>query len=281
VNVSVGTSGYSYKAWLGSFYPKNLSPKEMLRFYASRLRTVEINNTFYRLPKESVLLSWAQQVPDGFRFVLKAPQKITHVKRLKDTGAEVEYLFRAAAALGPKLGAILFQLPPNLHKDLSRLQSFLSLMPHDRRIALEFRHSHGSMTESSLAYAREIARSVWPRRTRANLLNSFPPRRGATFASGDRNAVARIYCNGRNKFCRNPGIMPTYSSSMKMKRSVPSWQRNSLSFSRQSRRNSLRAPIIEPTVTSEDSSVLSQKFATSFASQSAQKSSFPSFPERG
>jgi uncharacterized protein YecE (DUF72 family) len=136
----VGTSGYSYKAWLGKFYPERLAAKEMLRFYASRLPAVEINNTFYRSPKESMLQSWAEQVPAGFRFVLKAPQRITHVKRLKDTAAEVEYLFRAGTALGSNKGAILFQLPPHLRKDLERLQNFLSMLPNDRAVAFEFRH---------------------------------------------------------------------------------------------------------------------------------------------
>ena len=136
----VGTSGYSYKPWLGNFYPEGLAAKEMLRFYASRLPAVEINNTFYRLPKESVLQSWAEQVPGDFRFVLKAAQKITHVKRLKDCTEEVEYLFRVTALLEAKTGAILFQLPPNLKKDLARLQNFLSLLPKDGAVAFEFRH---------------------------------------------------------------------------------------------------------------------------------------------
>lgn len=141
MKLSVGTSGYSYKEWLGYFYPERLPAKEMLRFYASRLPAVEINNTFYRLPKESILASWGEQVPIEFRFVLKAAQTITHVKRLKDAGAEVEYLFRVAAALGPKLGAFLVQLPPNLRKDLGRLHNFLSLIPANGSVAFEFRHS--------------------------------------------------------------------------------------------------------------------------------------------
>ncbi len=141
MKVWVGTSGYSYKAWLGSFYPEDLSPKAMLRFYSSRLPAVEINNTFYRLPKESVLTSWAEQVPTGFRFVLKATQSITHVKRLKDAESEVGYLFRAAQALGPKLGAVLFQLPPHFRKDIERLGKFLAVLPNDRAAAFEFRHA--------------------------------------------------------------------------------------------------------------------------------------------
>jgi uncharacterized protein YecE (DUF72 family) len=140
VKLWVGTSGYSYKEWLGKFYPERFPAKEMLRFYASRFAAVEINNTFYRLPKETVLQSWAEQVPAEFRFVLKAPRRITHIKRLKDSGSEVEYLFRVATALRSSEGAVLFQLPPNLKKDISRLQMFLSILPRDRKVAFEFRH---------------------------------------------------------------------------------------------------------------------------------------------
>jgi len=140
VKLWVGTSGYSYKPWVGNFYPERLAAKDMLRFYASQLPAVEINNTFYRLPKESVLQSWAEQVPAEFRFVIKASQRITHVKRLKDAASEIEYLFRVAPALGPNLGAMLFQLPPNLRKDTERLKTFLSLLPKDRAASFEFRH---------------------------------------------------------------------------------------------------------------------------------------------
>ena len=124
----------------GKVLPEGLAAKAMLGFYAARLPAVEINNTFYRLPKESVLRSWAEQAPAEFRFVLKAPQRITHVKRLKDAADEVEYLFRVGAVLGSKSGAILFQLPPHLRKDLPRLQQFLAILPADRAVAFEFRH---------------------------------------------------------------------------------------------------------------------------------------------
>jgi uncharacterized protein YecE (DUF72 family) len=140
VRLWVGTSGYSYKEWVGKFYPERFRPKEMLRFYAAQFDAVEINNTFYRLPQHSVLRSWAEQVPPEFRFGLKAPRRITHVKRLKDCGAEIEYLFRVAPALASSEGPVLFQLPPNLKKDVERLQSFLSLLPGDRNVAFEFRH---------------------------------------------------------------------------------------------------------------------------------------------
>jgi uncharacterized protein YecE (DUF72 family) len=136
-----GTSGYSYKEWKGPFYPEKLAADEMLRFYAERFPTVEINNTFYRMPAETMLARWAGEVPDHFAFTLKAPRRITHDKRLADTEAEVAELLRRAAALGPKLGPLLFQLPPFMKKDLAVLGRFLGALPPGRQIALEFRHA--------------------------------------------------------------------------------------------------------------------------------------------
>jgi len=140
MNLYVGTSGYSYKEWKGPFYPEDLSAKEMLRFYGERFRTVEINNTFYRMPKPSVLEAWAADVPAEFRFVLKASQRITHMQRLKDAGDSVAYLLKVAVALQERLGPLLFQLPPFLKKDVPRLREFLALLPREQRAALEFRH---------------------------------------------------------------------------------------------------------------------------------------------
>src|SRR5215472_11398980 len=140
MNLYVGTSGYSYKEWKGTFYPDDLKEKEMLHYYGERFRTVEINNTFYRMPKESVLESWAADVPANFKFVLKASQRITHMQRLKDAGDSVSYLLKVAGTLGERLGPLLFQLPPFLKKDASRLRDFLALLPTERRAALEFRH---------------------------------------------------------------------------------------------------------------------------------------------
>ena len=137
----VGTSGYSYKEWKGSFYPEDLPDKQMLHYYAERFRTVEINNTFYRMPSESVLKNWAKEVSAGFAFVLKAPQRITHKQRLKESEDSVAYLFKVAAALEDRLGTVLFQLPPFLRKDLPRLQGFLKILPACRRVAFEFRHA--------------------------------------------------------------------------------------------------------------------------------------------
>jgi uncharacterized protein YecE (DUF72 family) len=140
MRVLAGTSGFSYKEWKGSFYPEDLPAEDMLRFYASKLPACEINNTFYRMPKPALLSGWSEQVPEDFRFVLKASQRITHFKRLKEAASEVEYFFDVAGTLGGRLGPALFQLPPNLKKDLPRLQEFLALLPPASRSAFEFRH---------------------------------------------------------------------------------------------------------------------------------------------
>ncbi len=140
MRIYAGTSGYSYKEWKGPFYPEKLAAAEMLRFYAQRLDAVEINNTFYRMPKRSVLESWAGQVPEGFRFAIKASRRITHFKRLKDAGEELGFLLGNLEALGDRLGVVLFQLPPNLKKDRPRLEAFLELVPEATPAAFEFRH---------------------------------------------------------------------------------------------------------------------------------------------
>ena len=141
VTTWIGTSGYSYPEWKGNFYPEKFAAKDMLRYYAERFPTVEINNTFYRMPKEDVLLGWAEQVPERFSFVLKASQRITHIQRLKECGDLVRHLLRVADVLGPRLGPLLFQLPPNFKKDLPRLSAFFDDMPAKRRVAFEFRHA--------------------------------------------------------------------------------------------------------------------------------------------
>ncbi|MFQ6023554.1 MAG: DUF72 domain-containing protein [Acidiferrobacterales bacterium] len=140
MRVFAGTSGYSYKEWKGPFYPERLPVAKMLQFYAEQLPAVEINNTFYRLPKANVLESWREQVSDDFRFALKASRRITHDKRLKDTEEHTEYLLRTVQILGRRLGVILFQLPPYLRKDLPRLERFLDLLPERTPAAFEFRH---------------------------------------------------------------------------------------------------------------------------------------------
>jgi uncharacterized protein YecE (DUF72 family) len=137
-----GASGYSYKEWKGNFYPEDIRPEGMLAFYAKRLPTVEINNTFYRMPKTGVLESWAKSTPEGFRFAIKASRRITHMARLKAESAadSVDFLYRNLATLGAKRGPVLFQLPPFLKKDLPRLTDFLRLLPEGHDAAFEFRN---------------------------------------------------------------------------------------------------------------------------------------------
>lgn len=140
MKLHAGTSGFAFKEWKGSFYPSDLKDDAMLGFYASRFPTVEINNTFYRLPKEGVLQSWAAQVPEPFSFAIKASQRITHFARLKpECASAVDFLLKNTSSLEKRLGPILFQLPPNLKKDLDRLRTFLGTLPRDRRFTIEFR----------------------------------------------------------------------------------------------------------------------------------------------
>jgi uncharacterized protein YecE (DUF72 family) len=141
LDLYTGTSGFAYKEWKGSFYPEKFRNDEMLQFYASRFRAVEINNTFYRMPSSEVLARWRDAVPAEFRFVLKASRRITHQKRLKNSADSLRYLLETSATLGDKLGPLLFQLPPNMKADLDRLTDFLALIPRDCRAAFEFRHS--------------------------------------------------------------------------------------------------------------------------------------------
>ena len=142
VRVLTGTSGYSYDEWKGNFYPEKIAPEAMLAWYAGRLSSVEINNTFYQMPRVEVLERWAQATPEAFRFSIKAPKRITHDARLgADAAADsVAYLYKTLAALGAKRGPVLFQLPPFLKKDTARLQEFLHLLPEGHRAAFEFRH---------------------------------------------------------------------------------------------------------------------------------------------
>ncbi|MGH8527497.1 MAG: DUF72 domain-containing protein [Gammaproteobacteria bacterium] len=137
-----GTSGYAFKEWKGSFYPADIKADGMLTHYATRFPTVEINNTFYRMPRENVLQDWASQVPETFTFAIKASQRITHHARLRPESKELlGYLLQNTTVLGSKLGPVLFQLPPNMKKDIDRLRTFLDFLPHGRKFTFEFRHS--------------------------------------------------------------------------------------------------------------------------------------------
>jgi uncharacterized protein YecE (DUF72 family) len=141
--ILVGTSGYNYPEWKGSFYPSDLPAAKMLPYYAGKFQTVEINYTFYRMPTPKLIAGWRAQVPPEFRFTLKAPKRITHDKRLRaaEVAESVSGFMTAAAELGPQLAALLFQLPPNLKKDLGLLNEFLALLPPKTTAAFEFRNA--------------------------------------------------------------------------------------------------------------------------------------------
>ncbi len=140
MQILAGTSGFSYAEWRGRFYPEGLPGDQMLRFYSERLPSVEINNTFYRMPKPEMLATWADGAPANFTFALKATRRITHQQKLADVAGDVAHFFNVAEALGQKLGPVLFQLPPFLKKDVELLRAFLELVPAGKRAALEFRH---------------------------------------------------------------------------------------------------------------------------------------------
>jgi uncharacterized protein YecE (DUF72 family) len=140
VAIWIGTSGYNYPEWKGSFYPSDLPTSRMLPYYAERFPTVEINYTFYRMPNEKILAGWARQTPSPYRLTLKAPRRITHDQRLKGTADLVAGFCRVASTLGDKLGALLFQLPPNLKKDLALFDDFSAELPPKVCAAFEFRH---------------------------------------------------------------------------------------------------------------------------------------------
>ncbi len=155
--VWVGTSGYNYPEWKGSFYPEKIPGSKMLPFYAQSFNTVEINYTFYRVPNARILAGWNQDTPAGFRLTLKAPKRITHIARLADCGELLGYFLRVSATLGPKLGALLFQLPPYFRKDLAVLDAFLAQMPAETCAAFEFRHASWMDAE---VFARLRARNL-------------------------------------------------------------------------------------------------------------------------
>jgi uncharacterized protein YecE (DUF72 family) len=140
MRVHIGTSGYAYPEWKGSFYPQDLPSRGFLGYYSRQFETVEINNTFYRMPSEKNMLAWAAEVPEGFVFALKAPQRITHQKRLKEAGEDLRFFLSTAALLEERRGPSLVQLPPTLKKDLPRLKDFVADIPSTWRAAFEFRH---------------------------------------------------------------------------------------------------------------------------------------------
>jgi len=140
MSLFVGTSGYNYPEWRGSFYPEKFPTSKMLPYYSERFNSVEVNYTFYRVPTAALLDGWANQTPENFVFTLKAPRRITHDSKLRRCEELTQNFCRTARALGPKLGVLLFQLPPTFKRDDAVLNDFLELVPEGTRAAFEFRH---------------------------------------------------------------------------------------------------------------------------------------------
>ena len=145
--IHIGTSGWQYDSWRGRFYPKDLPQSEWLPFFAARFETVEVNNTFYRLPQRETFVRWREKTPPGFVVTVKASRFLTHIKRLKDPEEPVKTFFNRASGLGEKLGPVLFQLPPRFRADLGRLEALLAILPRGVRAALEFRDPSWSTDE--------------------------------------------------------------------------------------------------------------------------------------
>ena len=225
LNVLVGTSGYSYKEWKGAFYPTDLKAALMLRFYAERFATVEINNTFYKMPTPEVLARWAAEVPAGFRFVLKAPRRITHEKRLAGASDTTARLFEVAASLGEKQGPFLFQLPPYSKKDTARLRDFLGLLPAGTRAAFEFRDPTWDDDEVREALRAGAPRCAWRTRTRTREIPAWcPPRASAICACGAPATTTTRFAPGPTASAPSPGTRPSCSSSTRTRPGARRWR---------------------------------------------------------
>ena len=225
MKVLAGTSGFSYKEWVGAFYPEKTAAKAMLAYYATRLPVVEINNTFYRMPNADAIGAWRAQVPESFRFAVKAPRRITHVKRLKDCQRELDFLLPALQALEPCLGSILFQLPPFAKVDVATLSSFVDLLPRGCRAAFEFRNPTWLAPEVyAVLSARNLAlvHSEVDEPLAGDLRG---PRTGHTCACEESSTPRPISPRGSLACGRRRCPKPTSSSSTKIKprgRSSPS-----------------------------------------------------------
>jgi uncharacterized protein YecE (DUF72 family) len=194
----VGTSGYNYPEWKGSFYPADLAAAKMLRYYAERFSTVEINYTFYRMPNEKTVTGWAAQTPEEFTFTLKAPRRITHLSKLRGTADTVRFFCDVAAKLGPKLGVLLFQLAPTFKKDLGVFDDFLATLPSGTRAAFEFRIRHGRPTTCMSACARAISLCASPTPSGARRRSWSPPTT-RTSACATRATPSRTSRAGRRR----------------------------------------------------------------------------------
>ncbi len=190
--VWLGTSGYVYRHWRrGVFYPTGLPAREELRYFASQFKTVELNNPFYRLPTVGMFERWREVTPDQFHFAVKASRYITHIKRLREVGAELALFLERADYLGSKLGPILFQLPPNQQIDTARLGDFLRLLTQNRRWVLEFRHPswhtnevYQLLTDHAVALCIPVGGGLYPDRVTTAPFTYFRMHRGQEAAGG-------------------------------------------------------------------------------------------------
>lgn len=210
--VWIGTSGYVYRHWRrGVFYPNGLPAQEELRYFASQFRTVELNNPFYRLPTAEVFQRWRETTPPGFQFAVKASRYITHIKRLRDVANELALFLERADHLGPKLGPVLFQLPPTQQLDLARLRDFLTLLPRDRRWVLEFRHpswhtrdAYQLLTDQAAALCIPVGGGLYPDRVTTAPFTYFRLHRGQE-PGGGFTEDELISCAAQIRALRNAG----------------------------------------------------------------------------
>jgi uncharacterized protein YecE (DUF72 family) len=229
-----GASGFSYKAWCGSFYPERLAADAMLAWYAERLPTVEINNSFYRMPKREMLEHWAETTPAGFRFAVKASRRITHDGRLKaeQVAEPLAYLYRNLESLGDRRGPVLFQLPPNLKRDLPRLTDFLALLPPDHRAVFGFREPswfddavHDALKNAGAARGRRRApRCAGPRAPPTRRRRWCAPPTGATCACGWSSTARPTLRAGRRTSPPPAGARPSPTSCTSPRRPATRWR---------------------------------------------------------
>lgn len=212
----IGTSGFTVQEWKRKFYPEKLSSKEMLSFYSQKLNTVEINNTFYHMPRKSVAAAWSDQVRSDFIFAFKAPQIITHIKRMRNVAEEIGYLFRILKILDKKLGPILFQYPKSFRPHKESLKEFLPLLPDGVLCAFEFRNKSW-LDDEVLGLLRKKGCSVCIADTKIRHSRSSQRRIGDICACGERIIQTMLFCNGKKRFWRKNGMMCLFILNTKMK----------------------------------------------------------------
>ena len=222
----VGTSGYNYPEWKGSFYPQDLAAAKMLPYYAARFPTVEINYTFYRMPTEKLVAGWAAQTPAPYKLTLKAPRRITHDSRLKDCGELVTRFTQVAATLGDKLGVLLFQLPPFARKDLPLFDAFLADLPAETRAAFEFRHASWLDEEVFERLERNLALCVADSEKMSTRFASPPTTRTSASATKATRPTTSNAGPTRSLAKRARAATCSCTSSTKSRGRAPSWRRS-------------------------------------------------------